>query len=234
MADPYDDLERDGNSFLLGEKQDIPNRALYIIITSILLSLCYLWFMVDTDDLRQEINTELNYSQTIFTKSKADEMVNRTSNWYQRSVVDTGVEAFFNGMYVPHPKADKKGQKSNALVMYSDFTYTFIENTKLFFYRAILRLNVLFEWSLMAFILIYAFYSDAYYDYRLRIAHSQKQNIKAGVISGKIMLVIFVMIYFYVVLPINNEMIWRFAPMLFIGALIIFGVTMIRQFHRNI
>ena len=60
MADPYDDLERDGNSFLLGEKQDIPNRALYIIITSILLSLCYLWFMVDTDDFRQEVNTELD------------------------------------------------------------------------------------------------------------------------------------------------------------------------------
>ncbi|WP_299021005.1 DUF4400 domain-containing protein [uncultured Photobacterium sp.] len=231
MADKYDDFERSGNDLLLKDRE-YANRWAYLVCTSVLLTLLYLWFMVQPEQFREQLNRELNITQQMLTESRADEVVDRSARWYRALFVETGVEGFINGMYVPYPEPDRRGKRNKFLVSYSDFTERAIENTKLVAYRAMLRLNMMFEWMLMAGVLIFAFFADAYYTYRLRMNHFSTQNIKTAALSFRMIFVVLVLMYLYIVVPITSEIAWRFAPLLFIGITIILGTTIIRQYQR--
>ncbi|MGR5159223.1 DUF4400 domain-containing protein [Vibrio owensii] len=230
-ADPYDSFEKQGNDLILKDRE-YENRVLYIVCTTIFLTLVYLWIWVQPSDFRDQIYYELNLSSTILTPSQANQVVGRTTDIYNRIMIDTGFEVYLNSLYINEPEPDDRGRRNSIRMKLSAFSERAIENTKLLFYRAILRLNMMWQWFGIATVLIFAFFADAYYQYKLRIIYFRGQNIKIASLSIKMIFVIIVMMYFYIILPITNVTLWRFTPLLFIAMSIVFGTAIIRNYQR--
>lgn len=102
----------------------------------------------------------------------------------------------------------------------------------MWWYRSILRVNVLLEWLFLGAVLIFAFMSDSYYEYRKRIYAFNQHNVKLAAMAFRMIFIVLFSLWIFLVVPIIDGGFWRYLPLFFIGLCIILTTTIMREFQR--
>lgn len=226
MAYDTDDLIRDGNDAILGDGQQFTNVWIRWGFFIFFLSLLYCWFGMSVTEFRQNVVHEVTSTQTVMTEVQSQKVLSRVGDWYRVAMVDSHVSETLDRLYIKPKKQNLSG------TLISGMTERLVDNTKLWVYRSILRINVLFEWLMIGAVLIFAFVGDAYYDYRKRAESFGQQNVKVAAIAMRLMGVSLFSLWIFLVVPMVDGSLWRYLPVAFIVLTIILSTTLVRQFQR--
>lgn len=215
-----------GNDALLGDKYEFRNPWFKAGFLVWFLSLLYCWFGLPVSEFRQAVVEEVTILQGQLTQAQSDELFERINRWYKVSMVDTGVSNSIDKLYINNNPENKTA------TFIGGMTARLVDNTKMWWYRSIVRINALFEWLVLGSVLIFAFISDAYYNYRKRAHNFNRHNIKLASIAWRLVAMIVFSLWVFLVVPLIDGSLWRYLPLGFIAVSIILSTTIIREYQR--
>lgn len=216
----------EGNKALLGDGHDINNPWLRFGFLIWFFSLLYCWFGLSAEQFRNDVVNEVAIVQSSMTQEQSDTVFERVNGWYNSSLVETGISSFIDRFYIAPKKENGSG------IFIAGVTERLVDNTKMWWYRSLLRINVLLEWLMLGAVLIFAFMSDSYYSYRKRITGFEQQNVKMAAIAFKMTGIILFSLWIFLVVPLIDGGVWRYLPLAFIALCIMLSTTIIREFQR--
>jgi hypothetical protein len=189
-------------------------------------SLLYCWFGLPAEEFRTAVIEEVTIVQGQLTQEQSDVLFERINRWYKNSMVETGISSGIDKLYIDTDPNNKTASFIGGM------TERLVDNTKMWWYRSIVRINVLFEWLFLGSVLIFAFISDAYYGYRKRAHNFNQHNIKLAAIAWRMVGIIIFSLWVFLVVPLIDGDWWRYLPLGFIATSIILSTTIIREFQR--
>ncbi|WP_435000058.1 DUF4400 domain-containing protein (plasmid) [Vibrio scophthalmi] len=217
------------NKLIYGKGTEFQNRWIHVCFLIFFFSLLYAWFWLSPQDFRAGVVNELNLLSQTMTPEQAEAITLRVNEWYASLMVTTGISDRMDEFY----SSATQGSDGNDTVGFLGlFFERFVDNSKLWIYRSLLRLNTLMEWMVLGSVLIFAFTADAYYNYQRRIDRFAKQNIKFIRLILKSMFIFFLLLWIYLVVPLIDGDIWRYLPLTFIAIVTVALTTIIKDFQR--
>ncbi|CAK2246018.1 DUF4400 domain-containing protein [Vibrio crassostreae] len=226
MAHDTQSFIDEGNKALLGEGVTILNPWVRLGFMIWFFSLLYCWFGMSAEQFRTDVINEVSIVQSAMTEEQSEIVFDRVNNLYQTTMVNTGISGVIDRFYITPEKSNGSG------VFIAGISERLVDNTKMWWYRSILRVNVLLEWLLLGAVLIFAFMSDSYYEYRKRIYAFNQHNVKLAAMAFRMIFIVLFSLWIFLVVPIIDGGFWRYLPLFFIGLCIILTTTIMREFQR--
>lgn len=184
MAHDTESFIEDGNKALLGDGITILNPWVRLGFMIWFFSLLYCWFGMSAEQFRTDVINEVSIVQSAMTEEQSEIVFERVNDFYQTTMVNTGISGVIDRFYIKPEKSNGSG------VFIAGISERLVDNTKMWWYRSILRVNVLLEWILLGAVLIFAFMSDSYYEYRKRIYAFNQHNIKLAAMAFRMIFIV--------------------------------------------
>ena len=226
MAHDTESFIDEGNKALLGDGITILNPWVRLGFMIWFFSLLYCWFGMSAEQFRADVINEVSIVQSAMTEEQSEIVFERVNDFYQTTMVNTGISGVIDRFYIKPEKSNGSG------VFIAGISERLVDNTKMWWYRSILRVNVLLEWLFLGAVLIFAFMSDSYYEYRKRIYAFNQHNVKLAAMAFRMIFIVLFSLWIFLVVPIIDGGFWRYLPLFFIGLCIILTTTIMREFQR--
>lgn len=217
------------NKLIYGKGAEFQNRWLHVCFLIFFFSLLYAWFWLSPQEFRTGVVNEIDLLSRTMTPDQAAAITARVNEWYASVMISTGVSDFLDEFYLSVSQGDTNNETVGFLGLFFE---RFVDNSKLWIYRSLLRINTLMQWMFLGSVLIFAFTADAYYNYQRRIDRFAKQNIKFIRLILKSMFIFFLLLWIYLVVPLIDGDFWRYLPLAFIAIVTVAMTTIIKDFQR--
>ncbi|UJF20200.1 DUF4400 domain-containing protein (plasmid) [Vibrio sp. SS-MA-C1-2] len=222
------DLIDEGNKSLIGKGYQYKTIAPVLIILSLFFTLAYSLFWLNEEELQSQVASEIHLSQQSLVDSQYRTAIERTNSSYQSMFIESGIVGYLETQI--YRQIDSS--YSVALAKVTNVTNAFVTNFKLLSYRALFRANFVWEWFVLGGVAWFIFAMDAFYNYKIRLAVFEIQNIKmSGVMLNSIALSIFLFII-YLIIPMVSVAYWHYVPLMFILVMILTTSSLIRHYTR--
>ncbi|MCE2571770.1 DUF4400 domain-containing protein [Motilimonas eburnea] len=194
---------------------------IYVLCLMFFGSVIFNVFVRSNEDFRAGVQTEMRDAHPVLGDQSWKDVKSRSDIWYKFTMRQSGAE-----QYLDYTLAEKnKMYESDNFSKFQQFTIKIVNNIKFTVYQTIYRLSVFTYWLHLAIPFVLAVLADGYYERKIRKYSLGGITTKKSRIILKSVMLLFLSIFSYFVVPLEMSSIFQLVPPI----VIIFMAILLRQ-----